>query len=55
MRQANSNHHQQEILLQIVTNTVENEFERCFHQIIITLDAEVGWAANANAGIDKYS
>ena len=53
MRQANSNHHQQEILLQIVTNTVENEFERCFHQIIITLDAEVGWAANANAGIDK--
>ena len=55
MRQANSNHHQQEILLQIVTNTVENEFERCFHQIIITLVAEVCWAANVNAGINKYS
>ena len=55
MKQANSNHHQQEILLQIVTNTVENEFERCFHQIIITLVAEVCWAANANAGINKYS
>ena len=55
MRQANSNHHQQEILLQIVTNTVENEFERCLLQSIITLVAEVGWAANANVGINKYS
>ena len=43
------------VVIQIVTNTVENEFERCFHQSIITLVAEVGWAANANAGINKYS
>ena len=32
MRQANSNHHRQEILLHIVTNTVENEFGRYFNQ-----------------------
>ena len=32
VKQANSQHHKQEILLQIDTNTVKNEFDCYFHQ-----------------------
>ena len=56
--QANSQQCKQEILLQIDTNTVimnllATSSTKFLHNF--TLIAEAGWAANANARINKYS